>query len=268
MLTLWAIRPVSNSMIEGNPTPAATVSSVRRCAISSTSCATSASESDTSVLISSRVSSLPSWSVAEAIFVPPTSSPMYRPFTGGSSDGSARARAGRRRMPGKDAGRVPGRSPCPDRGRRQAPAAPVRVRGDPSEGPLEAARRGLVEEDAQRSLGRAHAPGRRLGVRRLGERAGDGGGLVGTGDEEVDVAGGVEDGEGERHAWDLRLHPRDRDGDREAPDLVELRLAGEQRGGVAVGAHAQQHEVEARVRAQLLAQRRLVSAGGGVGAEL
>src|SRR3954468_3218122 len=136
MLTLWAIRPVSNSMIEGNPTPAATVSSVRRCAISSTSCATSASESDTSVLISSRVSSLPSWSVAEAIFVPPTSSPMNRPFTGGSSGGSARAWAAPRRMPGEDAGRVQWRSPCPDRGRGQAPAAPVGVRGESSEGPL------------------------------------------------------------------------------------------------------------------------------------
>src|SRR4051794_33363442 len=39
-------------------------------------------------------------------------------------------------MPGEDAGRVPGRSPCPDRGHGQAPAAPSRVRGDPSEGPL------------------------------------------------------------------------------------------------------------------------------------
>src|SRR4051794_25219898 len=44
-------------------------------------------------------------------------------------------------MPGQDAGRVPGRSPCPDRGRRQAPAAPVRVRGDPPEGPLVVVRR-------------------------------------------------------------------------------------------------------------------------------
>ena len=41
-------------------------------------------------------------------------------------------------MPGEDAGRVPGRSPCPDRGHGQAPAAPVRVRGGPAEGPLSA----------------------------------------------------------------------------------------------------------------------------------
>ncbi len=79
MFTLCAIRPVSNSMIEGNPTPAATVSSLRRLPISSTSWATSASESDTSVLISSCVVSLPSCSVAEAILVPPTSRPMNWP---------------------------------------------------------------------------------------------------------------------------------------------------------------------------------------------
>ena len=35
MLTLWAMRPVSNSMIDGSPTPTATVASVRRCPISS-----------------------------------------------------------------------------------------------------------------------------------------------------------------------------------------------------------------------------------------
>ena len=48
-------------------------------AISSTICATSLSESDTSVLTSSCVSSLPSLSVADAIFVPPTSRPMNSP---------------------------------------------------------------------------------------------------------------------------------------------------------------------------------------------
>src|SRR3954451_20393928 len=54
----------------------------------------------------------------------------------GSSVGSARAWPGCRRMPGKDAGRVQWRSPCPDRGHSQAPAAPGQVRGDSAEGPL------------------------------------------------------------------------------------------------------------------------------------
>src|SRR5215213_3513396 len=44
-------------------------------------------------------------------------------------------------MPGEDAGRVQWRSPCPDRGRGQAPAAPVRVRGGLPEGPLMDVRR-------------------------------------------------------------------------------------------------------------------------------
>src|SRR3954469_9171223 len=53
----------------------------------------------------------------------------------GSSGMPARARSESRRMPGEDAGRVQWRTPCPDRGRGQAPAAPVRVRGGMPEGP-------------------------------------------------------------------------------------------------------------------------------------
>src|SRR3954454_14464524 len=208
MLTLWAMRPVSNSMMDGRPTPTATVSSLRRCEISSTICPTSLSESETSVLTSSCVSSLPSSRVAEAIFVPPTSRPMNAPFTRGSSGGSTRAWSGCRRMPGKEAGRVHWRSPCPSREAKpvtsearqgsQAPAAPVQVRGGPQEGPLELRRRGLVEEDEQRAGGRAHATSGGAGVGRLGEPAPDRLGLVGAGDEEGDLAAVVEDGEGQR----------------------------------------------------------------------
>ena len=214
MLTLWAMRPVANSMIEGSPTPAATVSSVRRWPISSTSWATSASASDTSVLISSRVVSLPSWSVADAILVPPTSSPMNWPSI------------------------------------------------------YKQRRRGLVDEDEDRAVLRAHARGGRVGVGRVAERARDRLRLVGARDEEVDHAGAVEDGQRERHARHLRLHARERHADDEAAGLLELRLAREQRGDVRVGPHPEQHEVEARVVAEVLAHQRLVGARGRLVPEL
>ena len=66
----------------------------------------------------------------------------------------------------------------------------------------------------------------------------------------------------------LRLHARERHADDEALRLLELRLAGEQRGGVDVRAHPEQQEVEARVVAEVLAHQRLVGAGRRVVAQL
>src|SRR3954451_12646365 len=70
----------------------------------------------------------------------------------GSSGMPARARSEGRRMPGEDAGRVQWRSPCPDRGRGQAPAAPVRVRGGMPEGPLVSPLLGLPLRHGYRSV--------------------------------------------------------------------------------------------------------------------
>src|SRR4051794_25375640 len=70
----------------------------------------------------------------------------------GSSGMPARARSEGRRMPGEDAGRVQWRSPCPDRGRGQAPAAPVRVRGGMPEGPLVSTLLGLPLRHGYRSV--------------------------------------------------------------------------------------------------------------------
>src|SRR4051794_18978504 len=226
MLTLWAIRPVSNSMIDGNPTPTATACSSRRSSISPSSWATSASASETSVLTRSRVVSLPSWSVADAILVPPTSRPMNWP----SINGHARARS--------------------------------------PEWPLERARRRLVEEDEQRAVLRAHAGGRRLGVRAVAEAERDRLRLVLACDENVDLARPVEHGKGQRHPRNLGIHAGDRNGRGEARGLLELRLAREQRGDVAVGAHPEEDEVEARPRPEVLAQQRVVGAGRGLEAEL
>src|SRR3954452_6140611 len=226
MLTLWAIRPVSNSMIDGNPTPTATACSSRRSSISPSSWATSASASETSVLTRSRVVSLPSWSVADAILVPPTSRPMNWP----SINGHARARS--------------------------------------PEWPLERARRRLVEEDEQRPVLRAHAGGRRLGVRAVAEAERDRLRLVLARDENIALARPVEDGEGQRHPRHLGIEAGDRNGRGEARGLLELRFAREQRGDVAVGAHPEEDEVEARPRPEVLAQQRVVRAGRGLEAEL
>src|SRR4051794_20099335 len=70
----------------------------------------------------------------------------------GSSGMPVRARSEGRRMPGEDAGRVQWRSPCPDRGRGQAPAAPVRVRGGMPEGPLVSPLLGLPLGHGYRSV--------------------------------------------------------------------------------------------------------------------
>ncbi len=66
--------------------------------------------------------------------------------------------------------------------------------------------------------------------------------LAGAFDEEGDFAGLVDDGPGEGDAPGVLL--RDVVGDDDAGDLVEAFGVGEERGGVAVVAHAEQDEVE------------------------
>src|SRR3954462_11561565 len=147
-------------MIDGSPTPTATACSSRRSSISPSSWATSASPSETSVLTRSRVMSLPSWSVADAILVPPTSRPMNWPSINHHAQGHS-----------------------PSGGRLR-------------EGPLERARRRLVEEKGQGHAPRGPAGGRVRGARAVGEAERDRLRLGLARDENVDLARPVEDGEG------------------------------------------------------------------------
>ena len=100
-----------------------------------------------------------------------------------------------------------------------------------------------------RPSARAHEARRRRGRRRLGERTPDGVRLLLADDQEHDVRAGLERGDRQRHPLDERLEAGLRR-DRQALALVQGGRVGKERRGVAVGAEAEQDEVE-RLAAEL-----------------
>ena len=90
--------------------------------------------------------------------------------------------------------------------------------------------------------------------------------FLGAGDEETNAFGRCQRGDSQRHPRHERRPPRPLDADHEALALVQCVLVGKQRGGVAIGADAEQDEIEAR-RARL-SELALVVAHGVIDPEL